>query len=86
VKQVFVISALALTVGLSPSSCDDRAATTATASKDDSLGGLVMGVRGDDELMVGPVDGQRAFVRKVTRAQIEACTRTGGLLYPDCLP
>lgn len=84
-KPVLVISALVLTVGLSASGCDKPSTTTRTASKDDPHSGLVMGMS-DDELMVGPVDGRRAFVRRATRAQIEACTRKGGLLYPDCLP
>lgn len=74
------LSAVALAVGLTVAACGSPVAAKGDQS------GIVMGQRGDDELMVGSVDGGRAFVRKATRKQIEACTRKRNLTYPDCLP
>lgn len=82
-KLVLTVSAAALMVGLAATACEESAAPV--ASKGDRSG-IVMGQRGDDELMVGPVDGKRAFIRKATAEQIEACTRKRNLAYPGCLP
>ncbi|MBB6351860.1 hypothetical protein FHU36_008443 [Nonomuraea muscovyensis] len=80
-KLLLMLPALALTTGLASSSCGDLP----HASTDDPSG-IVMGRRGDDELMVGPRDGSPAFIRKATRVQIKACTREPDLMYPACLP
>ncbi|MBB6343769.1 hypothetical protein FHU36_000278 [Nonomuraea muscovyensis] len=80
-KLLLVMSALSATISLAAGGCEDAP----RAAKGDQAG-IVMGRRGDTELMVGPRDGSPAFVRKATRAQIKACTRRPSMAYPDCLP